>query len=235
MPIAPSSPPAQAERPISAASYTAPPLEEPSRPGPAGDRELLAQFVRCRDPVAFEGLVRRHGPMVLGACRRLLRNPHDAEDAFQATFLVLLRKAHTVNPPERVGNWLYGVACRTAAKANAMNAKRHARDRTVEPPSMGSSSTVIDASAQAEVRAAIDVEIGRLPERYRAPVVLCELDGLSRTEAAQALDLPEGTLSSRLSRAREMLRTRLARRGMALSAAAVAAAGLSAETMAAPV
>src|SRR3954454_14732859 len=159
MPIAPSSPPAQAERPISAASYTAPPLDEPSRPGPAGDRELLAQFVRCRDPVAFEGLVRRHGPMVLGACRRLLRNPHDAEDAFQATFLVLLRKAETVNPPERVGNWLYGVACRTAAKANAMNARRHVRERNAEPPTEGSPSAVIDASAHAELRSVIDAEL----------------------------------------------------------------------------
>jgi RNA polymerase sigma factor (sigma-70 family) len=184
------------------------------------DGELLEAYLDRRDEAAFEALVRRHGPMVLGVCRRLLRSHHDAEDAFQATFLVLVRRAASVVPREKVGNWLYGVAYRTALEARTRAARRRARE--------GEASDMSDreatgAESLGELRAALDEELIRLPEKYRDAIVLCELEGKTVKEAARQLGLPQGTLASRLSRGRHLLAGRLSRRGLSLGAVAVAA------------
>jgi RNA polymerase sigma-70 factor (ECF subfamily) len=185
-----------------------------------GDGQLLQAFLDRRDEMAFEWLLRRHGPMVLGVCRRVLGNVHDAEDAFQATFLVLARKAATVRPREMVGHWLHGVAYRTALKARAMNAKRRVKERQAanmalpQPPADG---------APGELLARLDAELSRLPEKYRVPLVLCELEGRGRKEVARLLGLPEGTLSWRLAHAKKLLARRLSRYGAVLSGGAVAA------------
>src|SRR5262245_20349544 len=144
------------------------------RHGGAGltDSELLERFVARRDEAAFEALVRRHGPMVLGVCRRILRNPADAEDAFQATFLVLVRKASSVRPRGMVGNWLYGVAHNTARDAKAMNLRRRQKEREV-----GTMPKQAPPEAWGELQARLDVELAALPEQYRAPIVLCDLEG----------------------------------------------------------
>jgi RNA polymerase sigma factor (sigma-70 family) len=186
----------------------------------ATDAHLLQAFLDRRDEAAFEWLLRRHGPMVLGVCRRVLGNVHDAEDAFQATFLVLARKADSVRPPEMVGPWLYGVAHRTALKARAMNAKRRVKERHAGEMSLPAAPA---NGPPEELLARLDEELGRLPERYRVPVVLCELEGRSRKEVAGYLHIPEGTLSSRLAYAKKLLAQRLSRYGAALSAGSVAA------------
>jgi RNA polymerase sigma factor (sigma-70 family) len=179
------------------------------------DGRLLENFITNRDPAAFEALVRRHGPMVLGVCRRVLRNSHDAEDAFQATFLVLARKAASVWPRQMVGNWLYGVGHRTALHARAANARRHARERqVVEMPEP----ETVPPEPWHELRMALDEELARLPDKYRLSIVLCDLEGRSRREVAQQFQVPEGTLSSRLTTARRILARRLARRGLAVTA-----------------
>jgi RNA polymerase sigma factor (sigma-70 family) len=185
-----------------------------------GDAELLESFLTRRDEAAFEALLRRHGPMVLGVCRRVLGNLHDAEDAFQATFLVLVRKAAGIRPRELVGNWLYGVAHRTAMKARAMSSKRHTRER--EAGANPRHAAPADEDGE-ELLALLDLELSRLPERYRVPVVLCELEGKGRKEVARLLGLPEGTLSWRLAQARKLLARRLARHGVPCSAGALAA------------
>jgi RNA polymerase sigma factor (sigma-70 family) len=187
--------------------------------GPS-DAHLLGSFLQYRDETAFEALLRRHGPMVLGVCRRVLGNRDDAEDAFQATFLVLVRKAAVVHPRELVGNWLHGVAYRTALKARAMNARR--RTRETRATAMARSDDR-EGWVSEELLGRLDRELGRLPEKYRAPVVLCELEGRSRKEVARALGLAEGTLSWRLAQARKMLARKLSRHGPALPAGAVAA------------
>jgi RNA polymerase sigma factor (sigma-70 family) len=185
----------------------------------ASDPQLLERFLAGHDATAFAALVRRHGPMVFGVCRRLLPNAHDAEDAFQATFLVLVRRAASLGRPERLGNWLYGVAYRTALKARGRAARRHEQPLTDVP----GPDTVAELVWR-ELRPALDEELHRLPEKYRTPVVLCYLEGVSKREAARRLGWPEGTLSTRLHRARELLRGRLARRGLALSAGVLAVA-----------
>src|SRR5262245_10455269 len=158
--------------------------------------------------------------MVWGVCCRLLRHPPDAEDAFQATFLVLVRKAAAVCPRELVGNWLYGVASRTALAARAARSRRAARERQVdvmpEPLAAG-------VTAWEELWPLLDRELARLPDKYRVAVVLCDLEGRSRKDVARQLRLPEGTLSSRLATARRLLARRLARHGLTLSGGAVAA------------
>ncbi len=186
-----------------------------------GDAQLLEGFLARPDGEAFAALVRRHGPMVLAVCRRILRDPHDAEDAFQATFLVLLRKARSVARPEHLANWLYGVACRTALKARGNLSRRRLREQPLldVPNEKGVAELV-----WLDVRPIIDEELSRLPDKLRLPVVLCCLEGRSRREAARLLGWPEGTLSTRLHEARQVLRRRLPRRGLALSAAAVVAA-----------
>ncbi|HLN28182.1 MAG TPA: sigma-70 family RNA polymerase sigma factor [Gemmataceae bacterium] len=187
------------------------------------DGQLLTGFIERRDEVAFDALVRRHGPMVLGVCQRILRNEHDAEDAFQATFLVLVRKAASVVPREMVGNWLYGVAHNTALKAKAVGMKRRGRERQMaelpEPGSVRQSQDLWD-----ELKPVLDQELSRLPDKYRVPIVLCDLEGKSHQEAAKQLGWPQGTLSGRLSRARALLAKRLTRHGPALSVGSLAAA-----------
>src|SRR5689334_7533775 len=183
--------------------------------------QLLDGFVARRDAACFEALVRRHGPMVLGVCRRVLGNPHDAEDAFQATFLVLVRRAASVVPRELVGNWLYGVAYRTALEARRTAARRQARERQVhDMPQPAAESDPL----WHDLQPLLDEELDRLPDRYRAAVVLCDLQGRTRKEAARQLGVPEGTVSGRLTTARRMLARRLSRRGVALSAGALGAA-----------
>src|SRR5262245_34670395 len=184
------------------------------------DGELLECFLARREEAAFEALVQRHGPMVLGVCRRVLHNAHDAEDAFQATFLVLVRKAASIVPRELVGNWLYGVAHRTALKARGMAARRRARERPLDDPPQPPSAPPHEWD---ELQSVLDHELVRLPEKYRLPVVLCELEGRPRREVARRLAIPEGTLSSRLAAARRMLAQRLGRRGLPVSAVALTA------------
>src|SRR5438045_2271998 len=180
------------------------------------DGELLARFVAARDEEAFAALVRRHGPLVLAVCRRVTANPEVADDAFQAVFLVLARKADTVRPREAVRGWLYGVATRTALRARTMTGRREKRETPVaavpDRPAPPEHDTDPDALR------ILDEEIARLPDPLRAAVVLCELDGVGRKEAAARLGVPEGTLSSRLAKARKLLAARLRGRGVALPA-----------------
>lgn len=177
------------------------------------DGQLLGRFIEQSDEAAVAALVRRHGLMVWGVCRRILRTHHDAEDAFQATFLVLVRKAGSVRKREMVGNWLYGVAHQTALKARESAAKTFARERQVvvmpEP-------TVRESDLSSDLQAVLDQELSRLPDKYRVGIVLCDLEGKTRKEAARQLGLPEGTLAGRLTRGRAMLAKRLIRSGLAV-------------------
>jgi RNA polymerase sigma factor (sigma-70 family) len=184
------------------------------------DADLVKRFTRDRDEETFTELLRRHGPMVLGVCRRVLGDSADAEDAFQATFLVLVRKAVGLGQPSSVANWLHGVAHRTALKARCEAAKR--RQREGDAAAMSATSTADDLIWR-DLRPVLDEEIQHLPARYRAPFVLCHLEGKTNEEAAKQLGCPKGTVLSRLSRARERLRARLTKRGITLSTAALAA------------
>ncbi len=187
----------------------------------SSDAHLLGRFLSGGDAEAFSELVRRHGPMVLAACRRLLPDAHDVDDVFQATFLVLIRKAGSIRRREQLANWLYGVACRAALKVRTQNARRHGRERPLgDVPVDGDAAELV----WRELRPLLDEELHRLPEKYRTPVVLCYLEGISKREAARRLGWPEGTLSIRLHRAREILRGRLTRRGVTLSVGVVVAA-----------
>src|SRR5215475_198922 len=162
-----------------------------------GDGELLGRFVERRDETALAALVKRHGPMVWSVCRRLLGH-HDAEDAFQATFIVLVKKAASVHPRGTVGNWLYGVARQAALQARSA-ARRRAREMQVaQLPD-----TEAPQDQWADVRSILDEELSRLPDHYRAVIVLCDLEGRSRREVASQFGCPEGTVASRLARARE--------------------------------
>jgi RNA polymerase sigma factor (sigma-70 family) len=193
------------------------------RGGDLTDGQLLTRFLGLRDEAAFETLLRRHGPMVLGVCRRVLLHDQDAEDAFQATFLVLARKAGSVAPRELIGNWLYGVAYNTALKARALNAKRRGRERQVRTmPELQPARQ--DRDLWGDLQPLLDRELSRLPDKYRFPVVLCDLEGKTHKEAARQLGCPEGTVSVRLSRARALLARRLTQRGLACMGAALAAA-----------
>jgi RNA polymerase sigma factor (sigma-70 family) len=184
------------------------------RTGRLADHQLLERFATHRDEAAFTALVERHGPMVLRVCRRVLQDGHAAEDAFQATFLVLVRKAGSLRRRELVGNWLYGVAYRVAARARVEAAKRRDREgRTALPPPGDPLAEVTGR----ELTTALDDELNRLPDKYRAPLVLCYLQGLSRDEAAQQLGWSLGTFKRRLEQARDVLHRRLARRGLTLS------------------
>ena len=181
--------------------------------------QLVAQFLADGEgrEAAFRALVVRHGPMVLGVCRRILNDPHAAEDAFQTTFLVLVKKAGTLRDRELLTNWLYGVAQRVARRSKVDAVRR----RAVESRVPGTTERDGDLD-RAELRAVIDEEISRLPERFRVPLVLCHLEGLQHQEVARRLGCPVGTVESRLSRARERLRSRLARRGLAPTAGMLA-------------
>jgi RNA polymerase sigma factor (sigma-70 family) len=177
------------------------------------DRQLLERFTARKDEGAFAVLVRRHGPMVLGVCRRILGNAHDADDAFQATFLVLARRARDVGRPELLGNWLYGVAYRISLKAKSQASRRSQCEK--QAATMYAGNQPAD-SARQELRLVLTEEIERLPEKYRAPVVLCYLQGKTNEEAASEIGCPPGSMSWRLARARELLRQRLKRCGAML-------------------
>jgi RNA polymerase sigma factor (sigma-70 family) len=183
--------------------------------GAASDRQLLRRYAESGDGAAFSVLVERHGGLVLGVCQRVLGNSHDAEDAFQAVFVVLARKAGAAGWQESVGPWLHEVAYRVALRARARIACRHEHERRagdMRPAEATATATWHD------VRGVLDTELGGLPARYRDPLVLCYLEGKSNEEAAEQLGWPTGTVKSRLSRGRELLRARLTRRGLTLSA-----------------
>jgi RNA polymerase sigma factor (sigma-70 family) len=181
----------------------------------ATDSQMLDHFVRDGDHGAFRGLVSRHGPAVLQVCRGVLHDPHEAEDAFQATFLVLVRKAPLIKDPESLGGWLRGVAYRTAIRARCRAARRRALERT--RAEMGRIEDFPDEIAP-ELRQMIREELERLPDTYRQAVVLCYLEGLTHQEAARKLGWPLGTVKIRLVRGRRLLRERLDRRGVGLGA-----------------
>ncbi len=184
------------------------------------DRQLLERFVNRNDSSAedaFTILIERHGPMVWGVCRRLLPDRYAADDAFQATFLVLVRRASAVRVDDSLGPWLYGVSRRVAARARATYLRRGAR----ETSGVEAVAAPAPDPDRAEQLAILDEAIGRLPERQRAAIVLCDLEGLPHEEAARRLGCPVGTIESRLSRGRQRLRDRLVRRGLAPAAAAL--------------
>jgi RNA polymerase sigma factor (sigma-70 family) len=170
------------------------------------DGQLLEWFVNQREEAAFAALVRRHGPMVMSVCRRVLRNSHDAEDAFQATFLVLAEKAPRLRQPELLANWLYGVAYRTALHARQRASRRSEREREAVTQSASNSDSELESR---ELRRVLDEELQSLPEKYRAPLVLCYLEGMTNEEAARMLGWPSGSMSYRLARGRELLRERM--------------------------
>lgn len=184
----------------------------------ATDAALLDRFLVIRDEAAFAEIVRRHGAMVFGVCRRLLRHKHDAEDAFQATFLVLVRKGTALRQVRSIGCWLYGVARRTALEARRAAARR----RVKEAGAMAGPAA--EETQDGDVREMLDAEIERLPDKLRSPLLLCDLEGKTRKEAAHQLGWPEGTVASRLASARKMLAKRLTRRGISLGGTVLALA-----------
>jgi len=198
--------------------------------GTVGDGQLVARFLSQGEgsDAAFRALVIRHGPMVLSVCRRILDDPAAADDAFQATFMVLVKKARGLRDRELLGGWLHGVAIRVARKARSAAAHR----REVEQRSFQRQDEPAHDHERAELRAIIDEEIRRLPEHYRLPLVLCHLEGMRHQEAAHRLGCAVGTIESRLSRAREQLRTRLVRRGVAPSLGVLTAALSSRDSVA---
>jgi RNA polymerase sigma factor (sigma-70 family) len=183
------------------------------------DRQLLDQFIEHQDEYAFAALVQRHSPTVWGVCRRIVAHHQDAEDAFQATFLVLARKATSIRPREMVANWLFGVAHRTALKAKTMAAKRYAREKQVttmpEPEAA-------EQGSCGNLESLIDQELVNLPDKYRIAILLCDLEGKKGKDVAHQLKIPEGTLASRLRTGRVMLAKRLARQGVVISGGALA-------------
>jgi RNA polymerase sigma factor (sigma-70 family) len=190
------------------------------------DAQLLSRFTEARDASAesaFRELLHRHGPMVLGVCRQILRQPHDADDAFQATFLVLVRKARSLRVCESLAPWLYGVAYRTALRARAIAS----RYRPADAEQIEASASSPDDTYRVDLRPLLLEELGRLPGKYRTPIVLCHLEGKTHEEAARLLDWPVGTVSGRLSRGRQLLKSRLERRGLAVPSAMLAAPSLT--------
>jgi RNA polymerase sigma-70 factor (ECF subfamily) len=183
------------------------------------DAQLLERCLGGPDEAAYEALVRRHGPMVFAVCRRILANHQDAEDAFQATFLVLVQKVSSIRPASKLGNWLYGVAYRAALKVKSAAARRGKWEKQVtnlpEP-------AMIETGLWLDVLPLLDQELARLPEKYRLPLVLCELEGKTRSVAAQELGWPEGTVAGRLAVGRTLLARRLARLGVPVSGGVLA-------------
>jgi RNA polymerase sigma factor (sigma-70 family) len=195
------------------------PREEAGR----SDGQLLESYIRSGEEVAFASLVHRHGPMVWGVCRRILPGHQDAEDAFQATFLVLVRKAASIVPRDMVANWLYGVANQTALKARAAGVRRRDHEKQVTAvPEPAIHDEPVD-----DLRPVLDRELSRLPDKYRAVIVLCDLEGKTRKEAARHFKLPEGTVATRLATARTMLARRLERSGLTVSGAALLTAEIA--------
>jgi len=184
-----------------------------------GDADLLRRFAVAGDQQAFADLVQRHAALVRSVCRRIVGDEHHADDAFQATFLVLARKAGSVRRPERLSGWLYGVACRVSRKARGIMNRQRVQPGPIEDVAVMS----VDGDWK-DLRPVLDEEVNRLPECYRAPIILCYLEGKTNEEAARTLGCPGGTVASRLARGRDLLRGRLERRGLALSAGGLAAA-----------
>ena len=184
------------------------------------DGQLLGEFIALRDETAFEALVKRHAAMVFGVCRRLVGDAHVAEDAFQAVFIVLARRAASIRPREQIGNWLYGVAYRTALKARATLARRHSREKQVV---VMPHPEVLPQEIWHDVQIVLDAELAQLPDKLRLPVVLCDLEGRPQREVARQLKLPPATLANRLATARRHLAERLVKRGIVLSGGALAA------------
>jgi RNA polymerase sigma factor (sigma-70 family) len=196
------------------------------------DATLLHRFAMQHDTLAFTALVKRHGPMVLGVCQRILPDINDAEDAFQATFLVLAKKAGCIKNPDLLAPWLYGVASRAAARLKADAIKRQQKEqRTMSRPNQEPSDEVI----WLDLRPVLDEEIRRLPKKYRNAFVLCYLEGVTNEKAAALLGCPTGTVLSRLATARERLRGQLTRRGITLSAGLLAALVTAHATAAVPI
>jgi RNA polymerase sigma factor (sigma-70 family) len=183
--------------------------------GDVTDADLLARFLATRDEAAFELLLWRHGTMVLQVCRDITRDEHTAEDAFQATFLTLVRQGRSIRSREALGAWLHRVAWRAALRARRANPQPATSDLSVVPAVQ----ELPEAEALRELRPILQEEVQRLPARYRAPIVLCYLEGLTHEEAARQLGWPKGTVAGRMARARELLRKRLTRRGVGLSVA----------------
>jgi RNA polymerase sigma factor (sigma-70 family) len=184
------------------------------------DQVLLRRFVQSQDEAAFAALVRRHGPMVIGTCRRVLQHAQDTEDAFQASFLVLARKAPSIQNYQSLAGWLYKVAYRIALRARARRSQRQLRENCLAGKTDFKSVLQHGVGCMertSEIDALVDDEVQRLPEKYRTPVLLCYLQGRTNEEAARQLRCPTGTVKIRLLRGREMLRKRLIRQGVALS------------------
>ncbi|HWY85964.1 MAG TPA: sigma-70 family RNA polymerase sigma factor, partial [Gemmataceae bacterium] len=181
------------------------------RDGDITDGQLLARYTMNRDEAAFAAILRRHGPMVWGLCRRVLRSDHDAADAFQGCFLVLVRRASSIASTELLANWLYGVALRTALHARTAASKRRVKEshaaalREHEGPR---------SDRWGDLLPLLDEELSRLADKYRAPILLCDLEGKTRKQAAAQLGIPEGTVAGRLARARALLAKRLSRHGI---------------------
>src|SRR5437660_2354589 len=177
------------------------------------DMDLLELFRRQNNEAAFAELVRRHGPLVLGVCGRVLHNAHDADDVFQATFLVLARKADSIRKQGSLPSWLHGVAYRLALKCRAGTQRRRRQER----PFLDYEGSTGNDAYRREVQAVLDEELQRLPEQQRAPLLLCYAEGKSQHEAARDLGWSRGTLKRRLERGRQILRDRLTRRGVTMS------------------
>jgi RNA polymerase sigma factor (sigma-70 family) len=183
------------------------------------DAQLLSDFLSHRDELAFETLVARHGPMVLRVCRDVLGDPYDAEDAFQATFLVLVRRAGAIRDRASLGPWLYEVAWRISRRARGLAAKRRAQQRQVLAMDIDAASSIPPSDpTRNEMKPILHDEIQHLPAKFREPIILCYLEGLTVEVAARRIQCPVGTLKSRLCRGRELLRSRLTRRGLTVSA-----------------
>jgi RNA polymerase sigma factor (sigma-70 family) len=195
---------------------------DPAHGANVGDDELLERFVRQRDETAFELLVWRHQRMVLAVCRRVLGNAHDVEDAFQATFLTLARKAESLRRHPAVAGWLHRVAYHIALRARKNAAQRKTVD--LDPADLVSLCNPAEEAMRRDLAAVLDAEVSRLPDKYRVPVVLCYLEGRTYQEVSAQLGVPLGTLSARLTRARDLLRARLLRRGVVVSSAGLSSA-----------
>ena len=193
--------------------------------GGVSDADLLRRFSDDNDQAAFAGLLRRHGGMVMGVCRRVLPNLHDAEDACQATFLILARKARSHNRWQAsVANWLYTTAGKVSRNARVAAQRRARREARAAVPEVVQA---VDGMSGRELLAALDEELGRLPPRYREPLVLCYLEGLTRDEAAVRLGVPAGTIKIQLERGRKRLGAALMGRGCALGAGLLTLAATS--------
>jgi RNA polymerase sigma factor (sigma-70 family) len=194
-------------------------------PGDVTDADLLTRFVTGRDEAAFELLLWRHATMVLSVCRDVTQDEHTAEDAFQATFFALVRRAAAMRDGQSLGAWLYQVAYRVALRARSQAVRRAAQERhDLDLPNLAATPVLPDETVLRELRPLLHEEVQRLPPKYRIPIVLCYFEGLTHDEAARQLGWPKGTVAGRLSRARDMLRKRLSRRGVTLSVALAALA-----------